>query len=108
MPSRGLAQSAGCLALLPLLLCLLWTRGARQVATAALRHAERRKARGPDTVETNEQEEDPWGPALMNGCKQFVYTSRFMGLVPLPGLGHLLMCMSRGRCKTSLSSLGTW
>lgn len=38
------------------------------------------KACGPDIMETNGQEEDPWGPAVMNGTKQSVYFSRFMGL----------------------------
>lgn len=87
--SRGLAQSAGCFSLL--LVLLLQTCGARQ---------ERGLACGPDTMETNGEEVDPWGTAVMNGSKQFVYFSRFMGLVPSLCQGYLLMCKSRDRWRT--------
>lgn len=87
--SCGLAHSAGCFSLL--LVLLLRTCGAR---------LERRLARGPDTMETNGEEKDPWGTAVMNGSEQFVYFSRFMGLVPPLCQGYLLTFVSRDRWRT--------
>lgn len=57
------------------------------------------KPRGPDTVETNVQQEDPWGAAVMNGSKQFVYFSRFMGLVSFPGPGVFAYVYKKGQVQ---------
>lgn len=68
--SWGLAQPPGCL--VDSVLC--------------------RNARGPDTAETNGSAGGPQGTAVMNGSRQCVHFSRFMGLVLSLGWGYLLMC----------------
>lgn len=64
----GLVQCAGSLVLLPGL--FVWTGG----------YAERGEACGPDTKQTNVQEEHPWGTSAMNTNKLCVFPW-FMGLI---------------------------
>lgn len=74
----GLAQTAGCWVLLPVL--LIWTWGLCQVE-AVLNTG---KARGPDTKETNGQEDDPLGCCCNEWECVFL---RIHGSCSLPGPG---------------------